>query len=89
MALGADPGRVLRLVMNRGALLITLGLALGIAGAAALTKVLRGMLYGVAATDPKTFGTMAAVLAAVALAACLIPARRAALVDPAVALHSE
>jgi putative ABC transport system permease protein len=89
MALGADPGRVLRLVMNRGALLITLGLALGIAGAAALTKVLRGMLYGIAATDPKTFGTMAAVLAAVALAACLIPARRAALVDPAVALRSE
>jgi len=89
MALGADTGRVLRLVMNRGALLITLGLAFGIVGAATLTKVLRGMLYGVAATDPKTFGTMAAVLAAVALAACLVPARRAALVDPAVALRSE
>jgi predicted permease len=89
MALGADTGRVLRLVMNRGALLITLGLALGIGGAATLTRVLRGMLYGVAATDPVTFGTMAAVLAAVALAACLVPARRAALVDPAVALRSE
>ena len=70
-------------------LLITLGLALGIVGAAMLTKVLRGMLYGVAATDPETFGAMAAALAAVALAACLAPARRAALVEPAVALRIE
>jgi putative ABC transport system permease protein len=89
MALGAGTGRVLRLVMNRGALLITLGLALGISGAAVLTKVLRGMLYGVAATDPETFGMMAALLAAVALAACLVPARQAARVDPAVALRDE
>jgi len=89
MALGADPGRVLRLVMKRGVLLTTLGLALGVGGAAMLTKVLRGMLYGVAATDPVTFGAMASVLAVVALAACLAPARRAALVDPAVALRSE
>jgi predicted permease len=89
MALGADPGRVLRLVVSRGALLIAIGLTLGIVGAATLTKVLRGVLYGVTATDPETFGTMAAVLAAVALAACLVPARRAALVDPAVALRSE
>jgi hypothetical protein len=89
IALGADSGRVLRLVMNRGALLIALGLALGLGGAATLTRVLRGVLYGVAATDPATFGTMAAVLAAVALAACLVPARRAALVDPAVALRRE
>jgi predicted permease len=89
MALGADTGRVLRLVMNRGALLIALGLALGIGGAAALTKVLRGVLYGVEATDPATFATMSAVLAAAALAACLAPARRAARVDPAVALRAE
>lgn len=89
MALGADTGRVLRLVMNRGALLITLGLAFGIGGAAMLTKVLGGMLYGVAATDPETFGMMAAVLATVALAACIVPARRAALVNPAVALRCE
>ncbi|MBK5291522.1 MAG: hypothetical protein JJE04_07605 [Acidobacteriia bacterium] len=70
-------------------MLIALGLALGIGGAATLTRVLLGLLYGVAATDPVTFGAMAAVLAAVALAACLAPARRAALVDPAVALRSE
>jgi predicted permease len=89
MALGADAGQVLRLVMRRGALLIALGLALGIAGAAAMTKVLRGVLYGVEATDPVTFSAMAALLAAVALAACLVPARRASRVDPAVALRTE
>ena len=89
MALGADTGNVLRLVMKRGALLIALGLAAGIGGALMLTRVLRGVLYGVAARDPVTFATMAAVLAAVALAACLIPARRAAQVDPSVALRSE
>lgn len=89
MALGADTGRVVRLVMSRGALLIALGLALGIGGAAMLTRFLGGVLYGVATTDPVTFGTMAASLAAVGLGACLAPARRAALVDPAVALRCE
>jgi hypothetical protein len=78
-----------RSVMNRGALLIALGLALGFGCAATLTKVLRGLLYGVETTDSVTFGTMAVVLASVALAACLVPARWAALVDPAVALRSE
>lgn len=89
MALGADAGRVLRLVMTRGARLVAVGLAVGVGGAAALTRVLRGVLYGVAPTDPVTFGTMAAVLAAVALTACLVPARRAAQVDPSVALRIE
>ncbi|HEX3877979.1 MAG TPA: ABC transporter permease [Bryobacteraceae bacterium] len=89
MALGADTARVLRLVMNRGVLLTALGLALGIGGAATLTKVLRDVLYGVAATDPRTFAVMAALLATVALAACLAPALRAAQVDPAVALRNE
>jgi predicted permease len=89
MALGADAGRVVRMVMRRGAVLVALGLALGLGGAAMLTRVLRGVLYGVAPTDPATFGTMAAVLAAAALAACLAPARRAARVDPSVALRSE
>jgi predicted lysophospholipase L1 biosynthesis ABC-type transport system permease subunit len=89
MALGADTNRVLRLVMNRGAWLTALGLAIGIAGAAALTRVLRGVLYGVAATDSVTFGAVAAVLATVAMGACLAPACRAARVDPSVALHCE
>ncbi len=89
MAVGAGTGRVLGLVMKRGARLVALGVALGIGGAAALTRVLRGVLYGVAPTDPVTFATMAAVLAAAAMAACLVPARRAARVDPSVALRSE
>ncbi len=89
MALGADSGTVLRLVMNRGAVLTVLGLALGTGGAAILTRMMRGMLYGIEATDPATFAAMAAVLAAAAFAACLVPARRAALVDPAVALRAE
>ncbi|MFN0105217.1 MAG: ABC transporter permease [Bryobacteraceae bacterium] len=89
MALGADTGRVLRLVMNRGVALIAVGLLLGIGGAALLTQVLRGVLYGVAATDPAILGSMAGLLAAVALAACLVPALRAARVNPAVALRSE
>jgi predicted permease len=89
MALGADTGRMLRLVMSRGALLTALGLAIGVGGAAALTRVLRGVLYGVAAIDPLTFGAVAALLGAVALGACLAPARRAARVDPSVALRCE
>jgi predicted permease len=89
MALGADSGGVLGLVMCRGAVLVALGLAFGMAGAAALTRVLRTLLYGVDAIDPATFGSMAALLAAAALSACLIPAIRAACVDPAVALRIE
>jgi putative ABC transport system permease protein len=89
MALGADAGRMVRLVMSRGALLTALGLAMGIGGAAAMTRVLRGVLYGVEATDSVTFGAVAALLAAVALGACLEPARRAARVDPSVALRCE
>jgi putative ABC transport system permease protein len=75
--------------MSRGACLTGLGLAIGTAGAAALTRVLRGVLYGVGATDSLTFGAVAALLTAVALGACLAPARRAACVNPSVALRSE
>jgi predicted lysophospholipase L1 biosynthesis ABC-type transport system permease subunit len=89
LALGADAGRVSRLVMGRGARLIVLGLALGIGAAAVLTSVLQSLLYGVAATDPATFVMMAVLLALAALAACWAPARRAALADPALALRSE
>jgi putative ABC transport system permease protein len=89
IALGADGGRLIRLVLSRGGVLVLLGLAVGIGGAALLTKVLSGVLYGVGATDPFTFASMAALMAAVALAACVVPARRAASVDPAVTLRSE
>ena len=89
MALGADAGRVIHLVMGRGGVLVALGLAIGFGGAAALTRFLKTVLFEVTATDPATFGAMALLLSAVALAACLIPARRAARVDPAIALRSE
>jgi putative ABC transport system permease protein len=89
MALGADTGRIVGFVISRGAWLTALGLAIGIGGAAALTRVLRGVLYGVAATDAMTFGVVATVLGVVAVGACLAPARRAARVDPLVALRYE
>jgi putative ABC transport system permease protein len=89
MALGADSARVANLVLGRGAVLAAVGLVIGAAGAAGLTRFLAGVLYGVGATDPATFGGTGLLLAAVALAACLIPARRAAQVDPVVALRAE
>jgi predicted permease len=89
MALGADAAQISRLVLRRGGQLTLLGLALGIGGAALLTSALQSLLYGVEATDPATFGAMAALLAAAALAACLAPARRAAQADPANAVRSE
>lgn len=89
MALGADAGRVLGMVMRRGAFVVGLGLALGVAGAAALTRLLGSILYGVTATDPVTFVAMGLLLLSAALAACFVPAVRAARVDPAVALRVE
>jgi putative ABC transport system permease protein len=89
MALGASGGRVLRLVLGEGIRLLLAGLATGLAGAFAVTRLLAHLLFGVGATDPVTFTAVATGLAAVALAACLIPARRASRVDPAVALRHE
>jgi ABC-type antimicrobial peptide transport system permease subunit len=74
MALGADSSGVLRLVMSRSALLTALGLGIGIAGAAWLTRVLGSVLYGVAPTDSGTFAAVAALLGTEALGACLVPA---------------
>ncbi|MEO5959409.1 MAG: ABC transporter permease [Opitutaceae bacterium] len=89
MALGAQRGDVLRLIFAQGSRLIGLGLVCGVAGALALTRYLSSLLFNVSATDPLTFGAIAALLAAVAAIACLIPARRATKVDPMVALRSE
>jgi predicted permease len=89
MAIGASPASVMKLVLGEGLRLILLGLAIGIAGAFALTRFLAGLLYGVTATDPLTFSAVALVLAGVALAACAFPARRAMLVDPMRALRDE
>jgi predicted permease len=89
LALGAQPVAVLRLVVGQGMKLIVLGLVFGLAGTLALTRVLRGILFGVSTTDPLTFAAITLLLLAVALLACWIPARRATKVDPLVALRCE
>ncbi len=87
MALGADRGAVLRLVLGDGMKLALVGVSIGIAGSLALTRLMAKMLYGVSPSDPVTFLTIAALLLLIALAACYIPARRAMQVDPAIALR--
>jgi putative ABC transport system permease protein len=89
MALGANPGDVLWLVLRNGLTLATIGLAIGLAAALALTRVMKTLLYDVSTTDPATFACVAAVFLAVTLAACWIPARRAMQVDPAAILRHE
>ena len=89
MALGATRGDVLRLVLRGGLTFITAGLVLGALAALALTRLLSSLIYGVSATDPATFASVIALLAAVALLACFVPAARATRIDPVVALRSE
>jgi predicted permease len=89
MAIGARRADVLRLVVGEGARLALLGVALGIAASLAITRLLSSLLYGVSATDPVTFAAVALLLAAVALLASYIPARRAMRLDPNIALRYE
>lgn len=89
MALGAQRGSVLRLVVAGGARLTALGIAVGVAGALALTRLMTGLLFGVGASDPLTFGIVTGVLIVSSLLASYIPARRAIQVDPVVALRHE
>jgi predicted permease len=89
MALGAQRRDVLGLILWQGTRLALLGVAIGIAGAFALTRLMADLLYGVTATDPLTFAVLALILTLVAMAACYLPARRATRVDPVAALRWE
>jgi putative ABC transport system permease protein len=89
VALGADSGDVLRMILSQGLRTIFIGVAIGITGSLVLTRTVESLLFGVTATDPLTFGAVTLLLVGAALLACYIPARRATKVDPMVALRYE
>jgi predicted permease len=88
MSLGADGGRVQRMILREGSVLLAIGLMLGMAGAWFTAGVMRGLLFGVAPHDPVTFAGVAVLMAAIGIAACWIPALRAARIDPAMAMRA-
>jgi putative ABC transport system permease protein len=89
MALGAERGAVLRLILHRGIVLMTIGITLGLAGAAGLNRYLSGMLFDLTPLDPATYAAVGVLFAAVALSASYLPARRATQIDPMVALRGD
>jgi predicted permease len=89
MALGAQPSDVLRLILREGMTLTLTGLAVGLVAALAMTRLIKGLLFGVSPTDPLTIAVIIMLLAAVAITACYVPARRAIQVDPIKSLRSE
>jgi predicted permease len=89
IALGVQRSSVMGLVLRQGSIPVVIGVVIGLGGAFALGRGMRGLLFNVAPADPVTFSTMSVLLAAVALAACLVPARRALAVEPASALRAE
>ena len=89
MSLGANAGRVYRMILGQGGALLGVGLVVGLLGALGAARLLRGLLFGVTPYDPVTLGGVAFLLAAVGIAACWLPAARAARVDPAAALRAE
>jgi predicted permease len=88
MALGADGGRVQRMILREGGVLLVIGLVLGVVGAFFATGIMRGLLFGVAPHDPTTFIGVAIMMAAIGLVACWLPALRAARIDPAITMRS-
>jgi putative ABC transport system permease protein len=89
IALGAPPSRVVRMVVSEGVAMVAAGIAIGVAGAIALTQLMRALLFNTKSTDPMTYILVTLVLAAVALVASSVPALRAAHVDPALAMRAE
>lgn len=89
LALGAEPGRILRMILNQGLILILTGAVIGLIGAMALTRMMSQLLFGVSATDPAVFAIISLLLIAFALVACFLPARKATQIDPLAALRHE
>ena len=89
MALGAGNSQVLGLVFKQGITIALVGIVVGVAGALALSRLTKSLLYGVDPADPATFGIVAGVIVLVATAACLIPMRRATRVDPLTAIRAD
>jgi predicted permease len=89
MSLGADAGKVQRMVLGEGGVLLALGLTLGVIGSLLLSRLIRGLLFGVAPHDPVTLAGVALLMAAVGIAACWIPALKAARIDPGEAIRSQ
>jgi putative ABC transport system permease protein len=89
MALGANRGTVLSMVMGQGMVLAAAGVVIGVLGALGVTRVMSTLLFGVEPTDPATIAGVVAAIGGVALLACYIPARRATLVDPMLVLRDE
>jgi putative ABC transport system permease protein len=89
MSLGADSGRVQRMVLMEGGVLLVVGLVLGVGGAVIAARLIRGLLFGVTPHDPITLGAVAVTMAAVGIAACWLPALRAARIDPAITMRGQ
>jgi putative ABC transport system permease protein len=87
MSLGADSGRVLRMILGEGSVLLGTGLVFGVIGAFFAARVIQGLLFGVTPNDPVTFVGVAIMMAVIGVVACLIPALRAARIDPAITMR--
>jgi ABC-type antimicrobial peptide transport system permease subunit len=88
MSLGADAGRVQRMILGEGGVLLVTGLLLGVTGAFFGAGIIRGLLFGVAPHDPMTFAVVAMLMSLIGIVACWIPALRAARIDPAIAMRA-